>query len=113
MYQTQEAYRAENFMVTTFNWTHPSFILAHTRVVTYLAARQPSTVNYESDFSRLFPRFKDYDSILYTIGLGKNMLRYNTTIEDVVQQGHINLVYDNGFSLMTIKSSNLTWAPTS
>jgi len=111
MYQTQEAYQAENFMVNAFNWTHGGFILAHTRVVTYLAARQPSSATYESDYSRLFPRFQDYDSILYTIGLGKNMLMYNTTIENLLQQGHVNLVYNNGFSLMTIKSSNLTWTP--
>jgi hypothetical protein len=109
-YQTQEAYQAENFMVNAYNWTQGGFILAHTRVVTYLAARQPSNATYESDYSPLFPRFQDYDTILYTIGLGKNMLKYNTTIENLLQQDHLNLVYNNGFSLMTIKSSNLTWA---
>jgi hypothetical protein len=108
-YQTQDAYSAENFMIAEYNWTNPSLILAHTRVVDYLAARQPSNATtYESDYSPLFPRIQDYDSILYTIGLGNNLLNYNLTIEAILQQDHINLVYNNGFSLMTIKSSNFT-----
>lgn len=111
-YQTQEAYRAENFMIEEYNWTHSSFVLAHTRVVNYLMARNPSNATYESDFSSLFPRLQDYDCILYTIGLGKSLLRHNSSIEAIIQQDQelFNLAYDNGFSRMTIKSYNLTWA---
>lgn len=107
-YQTQEAYRAENFMINEYNWTHPSLILAHTRVVTYLQARQPSSAKFESDFSPLFPRLQDYDSIMYTIGLGVNLLRYNLTLEGALQRYPIDLVYNNGFSCITIKSYTLT-----
>lgn len=109
-YQTQEAYRAENFVVDNYNWTHPSFILAHTRVVTYLEARQPSSAYYDSDFSLLFPRFEAYDAVVYTIGLGKGLMRHNSTLEAALQKDHLNMVYDNGYSHMAMKSSNFTWA---
>lgn len=112
MFQTEEAYQAENFMIDHYNWTHPSLILAHFRVVTYLRAKQPSIAYFETDFSTLFPRLKDYDSIVYTIGLGKNLLRYNHTTEKILHEEKLNVIYNNDFSYIAIKSSNFTWTPT-
>lgn len=117
LYQTQDAYNAENFLINEYNWTHPSLILAHTRVVTYFEAKQPSNeTTFESDFSPDFRKLKDnytilsmhYDTIMYTIGLGQSLLNYNLTLEGALQSYPINLVYDNGFSCITIKSFNLS-----
>jgi len=113
MFQTKEAYQTENFMLDNYNWTNPSFILAHCRVVTYLQTKQPSLANFEDDvYSPLFPRLKEYDTIVYTVGLGKNLLRYNYTTERILYEEKLNVIYNNGFSFVAIKSSNFTWAPT-
>ena len=111
-FQTEEAYRTENFMIDHYNWTNSGRILAHIRVINYLQAKQPSAAHYESDFSVLFPRIKDYDSIVYTVGLGKNLLRYNYTTERILREEKLNVLYNNGFSYIATKSSNFTWAPT-
>lgn len=112
MFQTKEAYQAENFMIDHYNWTNPNFILAHRRVVTYLKTRQPYVARFESDFSTLFPRLKDYDTIVYTVGLGKNLLRHNYTTERIFHEEKLNVIYDNSFSYIATKSSKFTWAPT-
>jgi hypothetical protein len=87
MFQTKEAYQAENFMMDHYNWTSPSLILAHVRVISYLQTKQPSFAYFEDDvYSPLFPRLKEYDSIVYTVGLGKNLLRYNYTTEGILRE---------------------------
>ncbi len=106
LFQTEESYQTENFMIDHYNWTDYGIILAHFRVINYLSARQLSIVQYESDFSNLFPRLKDYDCIVYTIGLGENLLLHNYTTEKIFHEEKLNLVYNNGFSYIGIKSSN-------
>jgi len=110
LYQTQDAYAAENFLINEYNWAQNSLILAHTRVVTYLETKEPSSeTTFESDFSADFPlNLTDYDTIMYTIGLGQNLQNNNLTLEAALQGPPINLVYDNGFSCITIKSFNLS-----
>jgi hypothetical protein len=105
MFQTKEAYQTANFMIDHYNWANPSVILAHYRVVKYLQTKQPSLANFEDDiYSPLFPRLKEYDSIVYTVGLGKNLLNYNYTTERILREEILNMVYNNGFSYIAIKS---------
>ena len=105
MFQTKEAYQMENFMIERYNWTINRLILAHVRVITYLRTKQPSVVNFENDVnSPLFPRINEYDSIVYTVGLGKNLLKYNYTTERILHEEILNVVYNNGFSYIAEKS---------
>ena len=105
MFQTKEAYQAENFMIDRYNWTNPILILAHFRVITYLRTKQPSIANFENDvYSPLFPRLKEYDSIVYTIGLGKNLIEHNYTTDRILREEKLNMVYNNGFSYVAIKA---------
>jgi hypothetical protein len=111
MYQTKEAYQTENFMIDHYNWTNPSLVLAHVRVITYLQTKQPSVAYFEDDaYSPLFPRIQEYDAIVYTVGLGINLLRYNYTTERILHEGKLNMVYNNGLSYVAMKSLNLTYA---
>lgn len=103
IFQTNEAYLAENFMIDHYNWTRPSLILAYFELVPYMQAKQPSNVTFESDSSPLFPRLKDYDSIVYTIPLGESLLRYNYTAGKISQTNNFNVIYDNGFSFLYIR----------
>jgi hypothetical protein len=112
LFQTKEAYQTENFLINHYNWTNPSLILAHYRVITYLEAKQPSLVYFEDDVSSpLFPRIKEYDCVVYTVGLGINLLRYNYTTDSILREEKLNVVYNSGFSYIAVKSSNFTWIP--
>jgi hypothetical protein len=109
---TKADYQTENFLIDNYNWTNPSLILAHVRVITYLETRQPSRVIFEDDvYSPLFPRIKDYDCIVYTVGLGINLLRYNYTTDSMLREANLNVIYSTGSSYIAIKSSNFTFAP--
>jgi hypothetical protein len=111
MFQTKVDYQTENFLIDHYNWTNPSLILAHSRVITYLYAKQPSLVIFEDDvYSPLFPRIKEYDCIVYTVGLGINLLRYNYTNKGILHEEKLNMIYNNGFSYIATKSSIFTWA---
>jgi hypothetical protein len=102
-------------MIDRYNWTNPSLILAHSPVRVYiislLETKQPNVVHIENDASSLFRRLEEYDCILYTVGLGKRLLRYNYTMEKIPYEEKLNVVYNNGFSYIITKSSNFTWAP--
>ena len=108
MFQTKEARHAENFVIDKYDWTTPHFILVHYRVLTYIQTKQPSNiVRFEDDvYSPDFPRLGEYDTIFYTVGLGKNLLKYNYTIETTIHDEKLNLVYNNGFSFVAIRSSS-------
>lgn len=110
MFQTKENYIAENFMVERYNWTVPSLVLAHTRVSTYLRSRQNGQAYFESDISPSFPSINNDDCIFYTVGLGKNLLKYNFTLDKILGQEMLNCVYDDGSSHIIIKSHKLSHA---
>lgn len=105
-FQTKETYDASNFMIDHYNWANTGLILAHVRVATYLESRQPLATLFENDFSPLFPRIGKYETIVYTIGLGKNLLKYNYTQDKITDEIHFNQVYSNGFSCILINSSS-------
>jgi hypothetical protein len=112
-FQTKEASNAEHFLMDHYNWTPPSLILAHSPVTVYLlSSLDTKQINaaFESDFSSLFPRLREYDCILYTVGLGNSFLRYNYTLEGIVYEEKLNVVYNNGFSDIATKGSHFASA---
>lgn len=101
-FQTQEAYRAENFFINYYNWEKPSFILVNFRVMTYLQSKLSADPYFSPD-----PRtVKEVDTIFYTVGLGKNFLGANYTMENLFSEERLNVVYNNGFSYMAIKAQD-------
>jgi len=94
-----------------YNW----HCIDHVFIILLLlhATRLRFLVYFEDDvYSPLFPRIKEYDCIVYTVGLGINLLRYNYTTDRILREEKLNVVYDSGFSYIAIKSSNFTYAPT-
>jgi len=114
-FQTKEAYNAEHFMIDYYNWTNPSLILAHAPIVEYLrpnlGAKEVNATSLERDDSSVFPRLREYDCILYTVGLGNSFLKYNYTLEGILYDEKLNVVYNNGFSDIIIKGSSFASAP--
>jgi hypothetical protein len=113
MSQTREAYAAEDFVIAKYDWTDPSLVLAHIRVQTYLVTKQKGNASVWSDSPTLFSLHgaNEYDSIVYTIGLGKSLLRFNCTIDEIVERNTLNTAYDNGYSHISVKSHNFSWMP--
>jgi len=108
-FQTKEASNAEHFLMDHYDWTNPSLILAHSPVRVYLLSSldtKQTEATFEDEFSPLFPRLKEYDCILYTVGLGNSFSRYNYTIEVIAYEGKLNVVYNNGFSEIATKGSH-------
>jgi hypothetical protein len=105
-FQTEEAYQTENFMIDHYDVTVTDHILAHIRVVDYLRTKEFNSTNYENDFSHLFPNIGEYNCIVYTIGLGKNLLSHNYTSEKMLSEAKLNVVYSGGLSYIAVESSD-------
>jgi hypothetical protein len=99
-FQTREAYIAENFFINCYNWEKPSFILANLRVTTYLVSK----LSVETYFSTDPRTVKQADTIFYTVGLGRDFLGENYTMERLFQEERLNVIYDNSFSYIAIKA---------
>jgi hypothetical protein len=106
IFQTKEEYAADNFLIGSHNWTEPGLILADYRAITYLAAIQGSDA-----YSRPAGVINEVDTIFYTIPLGKELLNFNYSIEKIVREEKLDTIYNNGFSYVTTRSWNFTWAP--
>jgi hypothetical protein len=106
VYQTNEVFNAENFFIDHHAWTNPDLIVANFRVTTYLAEKQASHP-YSSDPGAI----KEVDTIFYTISLGKDLLGLNYSMEKIVYEEKLNMLYDNGYSYVATRSWNFTWAP--
>jgi hypothetical protein len=107
LFQTKEAYEAENFMLDHYNGTNSNYILANYRVRTYLGPK----ITGRAYIDYHFLKFKEADIIVYTVGLGRSLLKANYTLERILYDERLNLIYSNSFSSIAIRSWNFTWAP--
>ncbi|MCW4003153.1 MAG: hypothetical protein NWE95_04480 [Candidatus Bathyarchaeota archaeon] len=108
-FQTYEVSNAENFLVNHYNWTTPGLMLVHAPIRVYLSSvldpTQVKTTFPEDISSVLFPEPKEYNGIFYTVGLGNDFLIYNYTLDELVSEGQLSVLYTNGLSEIAIKSS--------
>ena len=107
MFQTREAYQCENFMIDNYNWTKYSRILSHSEVRSYIITKTGGNAIFESDFSPYFSNMsiETYDSVVFTVGLGKSFLRANYSLEAIFNEieNKSDIVYNSGFSFIAIK----------
>jgi hypothetical protein len=99
-FQTQEAYRAENFVLNHYNWTLHNLFLSNNRVITYLQAKLSTYYPY---FGSDPATIQDAGTVFYTIGLG-NQLANNSVMQDLFTKEKLDMQYNNGFSYLTIKA---------
>ena len=106
-FQTKDEYITAHFLLNNYDWTTDSVILAHAPIEVYLLSSVDVTkigVTFETEFWSHFPTLASYDCILFSVGLVNSFLVHNYTTEEVISQGHLNIVYDNGFSKLAVKS---------
>ena len=106
-FQTKDQYQCTNFAISYYNWTRQSSILSHFRLMLYLQAKTASDVSFGHDLSSNFPGdVRNYDFILYTVGLGKSYLRHNYSTTELFRESRYNRVFDSKYSYIVIKASD-------
>lgn len=117
-FQTKKEHDCANFVIYNYNWRTPSILLSHFRFREYLSKRSCSedVVFKEDTYSKNFLEdMKDYDCVVYTVGLGKSFLRLNYTIENsffIFEINQFNLIYNSGdFSYLFLRNSSNTPVP--
>ena len=100
MFQTREAYIAENFFIDHYDWANYHLVLANFRVVTYFESKLTGNAYFSSKFQTI----KEADTIFYTVGLGLYLSKYNYTIERIIYEERLNVMYNNGFSMVITRS---------
>lgn len=98
-YQTQEAYKAENFFIEHTNWAKLPYIFAYSSLTPYIQAK----VGIDTHITPYVEEGKYADIIMYTVGLGKDMSLQNYTFQRFVQEESLNIFYNNGFSFVAVK----------
>jgi hypothetical protein len=100
LFQTQEAYVAENFFIEYSNWDKTTHILAYHSVIPYLEAK----LGVNTYFTAYLQDGREPDIIFYTVGLGKSLLNQNYTMERIFYEEKLNVAYTNGFSYIATKA---------
>jgi hypothetical protein len=71
-----------------------------------LESKQPLPAPFESDTHLSFTEIQKYETIVYTIGLGKTFLKYNYTMDRIYDEEYFSHIYSNGFSDIAIRTRN-------
>ena len=100
-FQTQEAYKAENFFVQHTDWNSFPFIFAYSSVIPYLQSKVGVDTHFTSYLSE---GGQGADAILYTIGLGKDLSNQNYSLGKIIYEEELNLLYNNGFSCVATRT---------
>lgn len=97
-FQTSEAKSAENFFVQHYDWEKPRVIFMDLRATTYVTAKISFTYPY---FDSHWETLDNAAVIFYTTALGKYFINWNSSLETILYDEKLNLVYDNGASYIS------------
>ena len=107
MFQTKEAYTTANFMIEKYDWNRYSTILADAGPKWYISPQVEGNSIIETDISQIFSSsdIETYECMIYSVGLGKSLLRYNVSEEETsrVILDRFNVIYNSGLSYIAEK----------
>ncbi len=98
-YQTNEAYKAENFLIEHAVWEKYPAIFVYSSVISYIESK----VGVYTHLIPYLEEGKTSDILLYTIGLGKDLATQNYTSQQIFEEQSYNLLYNNGFSFIAAR----------
>jgi hypothetical protein len=96
MFQTRESYVAANFVIDHYNWMSRPYIYTNYRTRDYFETK----VAVNTHITYKFEMINKTDAIFYTVGLGLSLSRYNQTIGKIISEERLNVLYNNGFSIL-------------
>ena len=99
-FQTEPDYLAANFWINYYRPNERSLMISDFRTEWYLFPKTDiPNVTFEGG-----TELKDFDCILYTIGLEKTFLRQNYTRDNIIQEiNEYNVFYSSGSSQILVK----------
>lgn len=107
-FQTKDNLTTSNFMIEKYNWTPFSTVIADSGMRWYMLPQIQGKAEIDTN---LQPRFSltnitNYDSIIYSIGLGNTLQSNGISLENNSQSimHSYSLVYNSGQSYIAIKS---------
>ena len=105
-FQTKEAYAAENFMLKYYAWnqTAPPKVVIDFRQQNYLVAFEANRAYFYGEKIANFSELKEYDCVIYTVGLAKILAAQNITIVNSIENSSFHLIYSNGFTNSFVNS---------
>ena len=99
-FQTQESYKAENFLIQHAEWEKSPYVFAYSRVIPYVQSK----IAFDTPITPyLDTEGKPFDIVLYTVGLGKDLLTQNYTLQKIISEDNLNLVYSTGVSIIATR----------
>ncbi len=98
-FQTEESYTAENFLINQYDWAKHDSFLADNWVTDYLVNR----IIGNSSFTDHPEKIGTVDTVFYTIGLILTMDNENYTLDGTISGERLNVIYNNGYSLIAVK----------
>ena len=101
-FQTQEAYKADDFFIEYYNWERHGYIFADFRVITYLSSK----LDVNTGLTPHLQTGKEAHTIFYTIGLGKYLASRNYTMDSLFGDERLNTLYTNGFSYIAMRANS-------
>lgn len=114
-YQTEEAYVADNFFIDHNDYSKHAVVLASFYTRDYLQTRTGAFGNIEIDTpydSGLESwQIKRINTVVYNLALQNELDQFNSTIKTVLYEEKINVVYNNGFSKILMKSYDSAMLP--
>jgi hypothetical protein len=104
MFQTREAYVMANFMIKKYNWNAYGTILWHVGAGPYVFTQVEGNYTFETDYSPYFTEsnIENYDCIIYSISLAKNLLENNVSEKQILDR--FNVIYHSHSSYIAKKS---------
>jgi hypothetical protein len=75
--------------------------------MTYLKAKSAAAITFGHDLSSAFPEnIEDYDCIVYTVGLGKNLLLHKYSIAELERSINYSRTFDSSASYIITRTAN-------
>jgi len=108
MFQTKEAYTTANFMIEKYDWNKNSLILSDVGMKWYIYPQINGNSIIDDGYSSPFQgsNVEAYDSIIYSVGLEKNLQISNVSLEETSPRilDRFNIIYNSGSSYIAEKS---------
>ncbi len=102
-FQTRETYLADNFFIDHYHWEKPGFVIADFRTMAYLQSKLNHYVYIYDSWEQSGGRG---DGILFTPQFAGEPFGNYSSVESLSQGERLDIVYNDGFSYVLIKSGN-------
>jgi hypothetical protein len=81
------------------DWDDFPLVLVYSSVMHYINSK----VDVDTNLVYYVEEGIQFDAMLYTLGLGKDLVAQNYSSQKIIQEQNMNLLYNNGLSLVAAR----------